>query len=49
MEEILIALKHAKYFEDNQMGLEFIEQFIQQVLTPFVNKHAENENEMILG
>jgi hypothetical protein len=36
MEEILISLKHANYFEDSQIGTNFIEQFIQQVLSPFV-------------
>ena len=51
MEEILISLKHANYFEDSQIGVEFIEQFIQQVLSPFVKKKSDEigEEELTLG
>lgn len=51
MEEILISLKHANYFEDSQIGVQFIEQFIQQVLSPFVKKQNDDmgEEELTLG
>jgi hypothetical protein len=49
MEDILISLKHARYFEDSQIGVQFIEQFIQQVLSPLVKKQDDNDEELTLG
>lgn len=43
IEELLLSLKHAGYFES--YGLIFLEQFITQVLTHFVTTHMEEDGE----
>ena len=44
IEELLLSLKHANYFET--YGIEFLEQFITQVLSHFVKNHiSEDEQE----
>ena len=43
IEEVLLSLKHAGYFET--YGLEFLEQFITQVLSHFVKNHMEDDGE----
>ena len=43
IEEVLLSLKHTGYFET--YGLQFIEQFITQVLSHFVKNHMEEDGE----
>jgi hypothetical protein len=39
----LLSLKHAGYFE--AYGIEFLEQFITQVLSHFVKNHMEEDEQ----
>jgi hypothetical protein len=41
IEELLLSLKHAGYFET--YGLTFLDQFISQVLSHFVKNHLEED------
>ncbi len=43
IEEVLLSLKHTGYFET--YGLQFLEQFITQVLSHFVKNHMEEDGE----
>ena len=43
IEELLLSLKHASYFET--YGIEFLEQFITQVLSHFVKNHMEEDEQ----
>ena len=47
IEEIVLALKHARYFDDSGIGMQFVEQLISQVLTPMLKGSDDDEDNLV--